>query len=67
MSEALVGAAEPTGQALGMSEAFIGIVFLALIGGAADRRSNWYKGVQLILTCAMIAILFYFLPAAAGT
>jgi hypothetical protein len=27
-------------------------------------RSNWYKGVQLILVYAMIAILFYFLPAA---
>jgi hypothetical protein len=67
MSEVLVGAAEPTGQAHGMSEVFIAIVFLALIGGAADRRSNWYKGVQLILMDAMIAVLFYFLPAAAGT
>jgi len=137
MSEILVGAAEGTGQALGMSEVFIGIVFLALIGGAAesgsavamarknkldltvgiamgssiqialfvapvlvlvsrfvapqplelaftqaeigtlflaalvgavvagDGRSNWYKGVQLMLVYAMIAILFYFLPVAA--
>jgi Ca2+:H+ antiporter len=137
MSEILVGAAEGTGTALGMSEVFIGIVFLAIIGGAAesgsaiamarrnkldltigiamgssiqialfvapvlvllsgliapqplelsfsraeigtlflavliaaivagDGRSNWYKGVQLILVYAMIAILFYFLPAAA--
>jgi Ca2+:H+ antiporter len=136
MSEILVGAAEGTGKALGMSEVFIGIVFLALIGGAAesgsaiamarknkldltvgiamgssiqialfvapvlvlvsgvvapqplelsfsraeigtlflgvligaivagDGRSNWYKGVQLILVYAMIAILFYFLPEA---
>jgi Ca2+:H+ antiporter len=134
MSEILVGAAEGTGQALGMSEVFIGIVFLAIIGGAAesgsavamarrtrpdltigiamgssiqialfvapalvllstfiapaplelsfsraeigtlflgvlitaivagDGRSNWYKGVQLTLVYAMIAILFYFLP-----
>jgi hypothetical protein len=67
MSEVLVGAAEPTGRAHGMSEVFIAIVFFALIGGAADGRSNWYKGVQLILTCAMNATLFYFLPAAAGT
>jgi Ca2+:H+ antiporter len=137
MSEILVGAAEGTGEALGMSEVFIGIVFLAIIGGAAesgsavamarknkvdltigiamgssiqialfvapalvlasgfiapqplelsfsraeigtlflsvliativagDGRSNWYKGVQLILVYAMIAILFYFLPDAA--
>jgi Ca2+:H+ antiporter len=136
MSEILVGAAEGTGKVLGMSEVFIGIVFLAIIGGAAesgsaiamarknkldltigiamgssiqialfvapvlvlvsgfiapqslelsfsraeigtlflsvlvgaivagDGRSNWYKGVQLMLVYAMIAILFYFLPEA---
>ncbi|HET7221155.1 MAG TPA: calcium/proton exchanger [Vicinamibacterales bacterium] len=136
MSEILVGAAEGTGQALGMSDVFIGIVLLAAIGGAAesgsaiamarknkldltvgiamgssiqialfvapmlvlasgfiaaqplelsfsraeigtlflgvlvgtivagDGHSNWYKGVQLILVYAMIAILFYFLPEA---
>jgi len=135
MSEILVGAAEGTGKALGMSEVFIGIVFLAVIGGAAesgsaiamarrnkldltigiamgssiqialfvapvlvlvsgliapkplelafsraelgtlflavlvgaivagDGRSNWYKGVQLTLVYAMIALLFYFLPS----
>src|SRR3954469_13531267 len=135
MSEILVGAAEGTGKSLGMSEVFIGIVFLAMIGGAAesgsaiamarknkldltigiamgssiqialfvapvlvlaslfiapqplelsfsraelgtlflavligtivagDGRSNWYKGVQLVLVYVMIAILFYFLPA----
>jgi len=134
MSEILVGAAEGTGKALGMSEVFIGIVFLAVIGGAAesgsaiamarknkpdltvgiamgssiqivlfvapllvllsgfvspqplelsftraelgslflgvlvaaivagDGRSHWYKGAQLMLMYAMIAILFYFLP-----
>jgi Ca2+:H+ antiporter len=36
MSEILVGAAEATGQALGMSPLFIGIVLLAAIGGAAE-------------------------------
>jgi len=35
MSEVLVGAAQGTGEALGMSEVFIGIVFLAIVGGAA--------------------------------
>jgi Ca2+:H+ antiporter len=136
MSEILVGAAEGTGEALGMSQVFIGIVLLAVIGGAAesgsaiamarknkldltvgiamgssiqialfvapvlvlasgfiapqplelsfsraeigtlflgvligaivagDGRSNWYKGVQLVLVYTMIAILFYFLPEA---
>jgi Ca2+:H+ antiporter len=39
MSEVLVGAAGATGQALGMSEVFIGIVFLAVIGGAAESGS----------------------------
>ena len=135
MSELLVGAAEGTGKALGMTEVFIGIVFLAVIGGAAesgsaiamarknkldltigiamgssiqialfvapmlvltsgfiaplplelaftraeigtlfmavlvaaivsgDGRSNWYKGAQLVLVYAMIAILFYFMPS----
>ena len=134
MSEILVGAAEGTGKALGMSEVFIGIVFLAIVGGAAesgsavamarknnldltvgiamgssiqialfvapvlvlascfiapqplelsfsraeigtlflavligaivagDGRSNWYKGVQLLIVYCMIALLFYFLP-----
>jgi Ca2+:H+ antiporter len=39
MSEILVGAAEGTGKALGMSSTFIGIVFLAVIGGAAESGS----------------------------
>jgi Ca2+:H+ antiporter len=135
MSEILVGAAEETGEALGMSTVFIGVIFLAVIGGAAesisavvmatknkmdlsigialgssiqialfvapllvllslfigpgqmnlsfsrglviamflavllgaivsgDGRSNWYKGVQLVLVYFMIAMLFYFIPS----
>ena len=39
MSEILVGAAEGTGQSLGMSQTFIGIVFLAIVGGAAESGS----------------------------
>ena len=39
MSEILVGAAEGTGHALGMSQVFIGIVFLAIVGGAAESGS----------------------------
>jgi Ca2+:H+ antiporter len=39
MSEILVGAAEGTGTALGMSQVFIGIVFLAIVGGAAESTS----------------------------
>jgi len=39
MSEKLVGAAEATGHALGMSQVFIGIVFVAIVGGAAESLS----------------------------
>jgi Ca2+:H+ antiporter len=39
MSEILVGAAEGTGEALGLSAVFIGIVFLAIVGGAAESSS----------------------------
>lgn len=135
MSEILVGAAEGTGRALGMSDIFIGIVLLAIVGGAAesgsaiamgrknkmdlsvgialgsciqialfvapllvlasyfiapaplelafnraeigslgiavligamvcgDGQSNWYKGVQLITVYAIIALMFYLIPA----
>lgn len=135
MSEILVGAAEATGHALGMSPLFIGIVLLAVVGGAAesgaaiamarknqmdlavgiamgsclqialfvtpvlvlssrliapepltlgfsrleigalfmgvliggtvaaDGRSNWYKGVQLIAFYLILAAMFYLIPA----
>ena len=138
MSEVLVGAAEGTGKALGMSQAFIGLVLVAVVGGAAeslsaiaagrknkmdlsigitlgssiqialfvapvlvllswliaphpltlafhraelgallltvligtvvagDGRSNWYKGVQLIVVYLAIALLSYFVPQGAG-
>jgi Ca2+:H+ antiporter len=134
MSEVLVGAAEETGKELGMSAVFIGVIFLAVIGGAAesisaitmasknkmdlsisislgssiqialfiapllvllsmfigpgqmnlgfskalvgslflgvliaslisvDGKSNWYKGVQLIVVYLIIAMMFYFIP-----
>lgn len=39
MSEVLVGAAEGTGKELGMSATFIGIVLLAIVGGAAESGS----------------------------
>jgi len=39
MSEVLVGAAEGTGKALRMSATFIGIVLLAIVGGAAESGS----------------------------
>jgi Ca2+:H+ antiporter len=52
---------------LSFSRAEIGTLFLGVLIGtivAGDGRSNWYKGIQLILVYVMIAILFYFLPEA---
>jgi Ca2+:H+ antiporter len=65
MSEILVGAAEATGTALGMSQAFIGIVFLAIVGGAAEsgsaiamaRRNKMDLAVGIALgSCIQIAL-----------
>jgi Ca2+:H+ antiporter len=39
LSEILVGAAEETGHALGMSPTFIGLILLAAVGGAAEIGS----------------------------
>ena len=46
MSEMLVGAAEATGEALGMSQIFIGVILLALIGGAAELGAAVTMGVR---------------------
>jgi Ca2+:H+ antiporter len=134
MSEVLVGAAEETGKALGMSDVFVGVIFLAIVGGAAesisavtlaaknkmdlsigillgssiqialfiapilvimstfigpgqlnltfprslivvlfltvilgamiagDGRSNWYKGVQLIIVYLIMGMMLYLIP-----
>ena len=39
LSEVLVGAVEGTGEALGLSTAFLGIVLLASVGGMAEGMS----------------------------
>jgi Ca2+:H+ antiporter len=46
MSEILVGAVEETAKALDMSQAFIGIVVLAVVGGAAESSSAVVMGVK---------------------
>ena len=65
MSEILVGAAEGTGKALGMSQTFIGIVFLAIVGGAAEsgaaiamaRKNKMNLTVGIALgSCIQIAL-----------
>jgi len=65
MSEILVGAAEGTGKALGMSQVFIGMVFLAVVGGAAEsasaiamaRKNRMDLAVGIVLgSCIQIAL-----------
>ena len=65
MSEVLVGAAEGTGKALGMSQTFIGLVFLAIVGGAAEsgsaivtaRKNKMDLSVGILLgSCIQIAL-----------
>jgi Ca2+:H+ antiporter len=65
LSEVLVGAAEQTGQALGMSPTFIGLVVLAAVGGAAEiasavvlgRRNQMDLSVGVALgSCIQIAL-----------
>ena len=62
------GVIAPAPLELSFSRAELGTLFLGVLVGAivaGDGRSNWYKGVQLVLVYLMIAILFYFLPAGA--
>ncbi len=65
MGEMLVGAAEGTGKALGMSDIFIGIVFLAVVGGAAEsgaavsmaRKNKMDLSVGIALgSCIQVAL-----------
>ena len=65
MSEALVGAAEATGLALGMSPLFIGMVLLAVVGGAAEsgaaiamaRKNHMDLSVGIAMgSCLQIAL-----------
>jgi Ca2+:H+ antiporter len=65
MSEVLVGAAEETGHALGMTPLFIGIVLLAVVGGAAEsgaaiamaRRNQMDLSVGIAMgSCLQIAL-----------
>jgi len=46
MSEILVGTVEETAKTLGMSQAFIGIVVLVVVGGAAESSSAVAMGVK---------------------
>ena len=53
MSEILVGAAEGTGEALGMSQTFIGMIIVAVVGGAAESLSAIAAGAKNKLDLTM--------------
>ena len=53
MSEILVGAAEGTGEALGMSQTFIGMIVVAVVGGAAESLSAIAAGARNKLDLTM--------------
>jgi len=66
MSEILVGAAEGTGKALGLSQTFMGIVFLSIIGGAAQsvpavvmaRKNKMDLTVSMLMGSCIQIVLF---------
>lgn len=66
MSEILVGAAEATGHALGMSPVFVGVVLLAVVGGAAEsgsavsmaRRNKMGLSVGIVMGSCIQTALF---------
>jgi Ca2+:H+ antiporter len=57
MSEILVRAAEPTARSLGMSEVFIGVIFVAIIGNAAEHSTAvlmaWKNKMDLTIHVAV--------------
>jgi Ca2+:H+ antiporter len=53
MSEILVGAAEGTGETLGMSQTFIGMIIVAVVGGAAESLSAIAAGAKNKLDLTM--------------
>jgi Ca2+:H+ antiporter len=66
MSEILVGAAAETGRALGMSQMFMGIVFLAVVGASAEvgsvialaRKNHMDLSVGIAMGSSMQIALF---------
>ena len=44
MSEILVGAIEPTAETLGLSDAFVGVFVVAILGNAAEHATASLRG-----------------------
>jgi Ca2+:H+ antiporter len=50
---------------LSFPQAQTGALFFAVLIGmvvVADGKSNWFKGIQLIIVYLIIALLFFFMP-----
>jgi Ca2+:H+ antiporter len=41
---------------------FLAVILATLVAG--DGRSNWYKGVQLIMVYLIMGMMLYFIPTA---
>jgi Ca2+:H+ antiporter len=64
LAGSLVG---PQPFTLAFNRGEMGFLFISvLLGGlvAADGRSNWFKGVQLVAVYVMLAAVCYLVPAA---
>jgi len=46
MSEMLIGALEPAGQQLGLTQVFIGVILVALVGNAAEHSTAVLMAVK---------------------
>jgi Ca2+:H+ antiporter len=57
MSEALVGAVEPTAEAFGLTEVFVGVILVAIIGNAAEHSTAvlmaWRNQMDLAVNIAV--------------
>lgn len=53
LAEILVGAVEPTAEALGMTEVFIGVIVVAIIGNAAEHSTAVLMAVEDRMDLAM--------------
>jgi Ca2+:H+ antiporter len=61
----LGGVIGPHPFTLSFSRAEIGFLFVSVLLGtmvASDGRSNWFKGVQLLLVYALLALVCYLVP-----
>jgi calcium/proton exchanger cax len=58
-------AISPINLVLTPAEKILAAIFSVVIAGqiCGDGESNWFEGAQLLAVYAIVAMLFYFLPA----